>query len=156
MSTKTVADIDDIAADTQRMFVGTASRFPGKIRDLVEGRTPIDLQGVHEFVPIIVTYESAFVEPILREVAGQEAMRGIQLLGIADLETLSAWNAKHGMLRLLREWRDSYDQSPQECGTFLLNWSKSQSDDDVAWEHPLLKQTQDSFVGELASGIGLT
>jgi hypothetical protein len=155
LASKTVADIETVGKDLRRIFEETAQRFPGKIKDLQNGLAGIDLHEVEEIRPIIVTYDSIFVEPIFRQLAAQGVLEGIQVIDVSELETLSAWNRDVGMSNLLRYWETAYKREPSACDPFLSNWSADRADLGLTHMHPLLDKVQDEFLAALLDGIAV-
>jgi hypothetical protein len=130
LASKTTADREQLIEDLKRILIQTARRFPGKVSDLRAGKTNVDLDGVTNFVPIVLTHEPAYVEPVLRSFAARElsneALDYVHF-DISDLETLASWNREFPMKEILKEWVVAYRASPVDCGTFLNQWAKAHS-----------------------------
>ena len=145
LPSKTKGDREKLLADSQRIFIETAKRLPKKISDLKTGITGVDVEGVTEFLSIILTYESAYNEPLLRQLAiqelDQEAARYL-FIDIHDLETLVSWQEKVPARLLLKQWRDGYDANPRPFEVFLQEWAHQNGLD---FKCPLLGQRRDSF-----------
>jgi len=148
LESKTIADQQQIVADLKRILIDTARRYPQKVDDLQGGITGIDVDGVAEFVPIIITYEPAYFEPVLRSLASTELddrAKGYRHIDIGDLETLVSWHGKYRMASLLEAWNVSYKSNPRQLGLFLNDWAKEY---DLDFHNELLDQRMRRFAEE--------
>ena len=116
--------------------------------DLKTGAAGVDIDGVTEFLPIILTYEPAYLEPLLREHAIRELDEDAAkylLIDIHDLETLASWQDKFPAKVLLRQWRDGYAANPRAFDVFLSEWATQNG---LASSCTLLDQRMDRFSQE--------
>ena len=127
LESKTAAGQKQIRGDLKRILIETAKKYPQKVDDLRDGSAGVDVTSVTNFVPVIITYESAYFEPVLRSLAIRELDQRAQEyrhIDITDLETVTSWHGRYPISRLLEEWRATYKANPREFGRFLHDWAK--------------------------------
>jgi hypothetical protein len=148
LESKTIADRQQVVADLKRILIDTARKYPQKIDDLQSGITGINVDGVTEFVPIIVTYEPAYLEPLLRSLSSEELderAKGYRHIDVGDLETLARWHGKYRMSDIIGAWDVNYRSNPRELGLFLNDWAKERNLD---FRNELLEQRMTRFTEE--------
>ena len=126
LESKSTGEAERILGDLKRILIDTATKYPQKIRDLQSGAMGIDTSGIERYIPIVITYEPAYLEPTLREIASQALTNEAQEylhVDTSDLETLTQWNEQHAMTDVLEAWRVDYKSAPQALGTFLNKWA---------------------------------
>jgi hypothetical protein len=124
LEAKTVADIDRLTDDLKKIYVDRIRKYQRKIEDLKRGSTGLDMRHVSRFIPLIVTHESVYVEPVLRSLIASELERaGItwndyRLVDICDVELVTGWRHER-LAELLDGWENAYMTEPQSLGAFL-------------------------------------
>jgi hypothetical protein len=145
LETKTTGDVLAIQADLKRILQETAAKYPGKIRDLKEGKTKVDFSRVTDILAVIVTYEPAYIEPVLRGILATSLdaeAAGYIHIDIRDLEVLSAWHKRHHMYDTIETWQRRYQESPQDFGAFANTWAKEM---DFDFRSTLLDERMSAF-----------
>jgi len=149
LKSKTIGDPKQIREDLGRILVDTAVKYPQKVDDLRRGATGIDVTGVIHFVPIVITYEPAYVEPILRGLAARELDERAQEynhIDISNLETLVGWRQGACSIgQILEQWQLTCKINPQEFGVFLNGWANEHNLD---YRNDLLDRRMRVFVEE--------
>jgi hypothetical protein len=149
LSTRVYARHEELIRDSERIFLETLRKYPGKIAKLKSGVYGIDASAIDHFEPIIVTYDPIFVEPYFREIARKDfAKRGLEpfedyhLMGIVDLEALSAWHSVRSMRQVLLDRKTESTSAAEDFSAFIRRYSMEHN---LAVGHPLLEQVQDEF-----------
>jgi len=148
LESKTIADREQVLADLERILIDTARTYPQKVADLQAGITGIDVNGVTKFVPIIITHEPAYFEPVLRGLSSKELDERAgeyRHIDISDLETLVSWHGKCRMTDVLEAWVNRYKSRPSQLGLFLNDWAKEH---ELDFRNELLDQRMRRFTEE--------
>jgi hypothetical protein len=152
---KTHGDYEEVVLLLRRNIVETVKKLPNKIDDLKSGKTAIDLTGVKEYIPCIVTYESLYPTEFYREIITKELQKDnipefdFELMSISDLELVLAWSSYEDIVNFLKKkWSD-----PQ---IKLINaskvvFSRATEQGINRLENRLLSDTMDKFWKEIAA-----
>lgn len=151
LDSKVFGQREDLLKDTERIFLDTLRKYPGKIAELQGGSLGVDISTVHRCEAIIVTYDALFVESYFRDLARQDFdKRGLtpfedyHVMSIVDLEALSAWNHSVPIKQVLFERKTEVTSSPapEDFSAFLRQYSMEHK---LAWGHPLLEEVREQF-----------
>jgi len=140
----------DLIEDAKRIFLETLSKYSEKVEDLQTGKAGVNVRDIGRFERVIVTYDPLYLESYFRNIAAEEAAKGgvpysndYHLIGIADLEVLSAWNNSNSIQSVLFERsRQVANGSGDDFNAFVRRYSREHG---LATGHPLLQQVQDEF-----------
>jgi hypothetical protein len=150
LEAKSLGDFETIIRDMGRVYVERVARYPRKIRDLRDGKTGIDLGGVRRFVPLILTHEPVYIEPVIRAYIEAELQaRGTggheyHLLDVSDLEVVTGWSGS-SFSSVFGEWQKAYTAEPQSFRAFLRAKAFAQK---LTWINPFLGAIVDEFFAE--------
>jgi len=150
LESKSIADLETLIRDMGRVYVDRIKKYPQKVADLRKGATGLDMRSIRRFLPVVVTHESLYVEPVARayieEGLKQQGYKDIEyyLLDIGDLEVITAWPGKR-FVDVFDEWQDLYASEPQSINAFL---HKKASAENLRWINPFLTQTLQRFEAE--------
>lgn len=149
LDTKVYGDMPALVDDIRRVVFGTVKRYPKKVDDLRNGRTPVDVTGVSRFECVVLLYDRVFFETVYRDLVKEEFTKegtppanDYVLMDINDFELLSAWNEAKPMAEVIHAYRDAYAQQPLDFWAFLVRFGQ---DHELSEHHPLLAQTFEEF-----------
>lgn len=155
--TRSVAETEDVTRDFLKVYGERIAKYKSKVDDLKAGRTGLDVSRIRRFIPVVVTHEPMYLEPLVRALMtgigdpGWMAEEGVALVDVGDIEVITGWNDKLSLVRVLDDWRDAYRQEPQALSAFLPNKARTES---LPWHNSFLAGVQDRFLGEHLPGEG--
>lgn len=147
--TKVYGDYTDIVDQLKRNVIGPLVRLPGKIYDIKSGCTDIPLKRDMEIYPCIVTYESLYINEMIREVIDKELAReGIpsydyELMSIEDLEWLLSWAEYETPFDFLRSKRESLEWKTKTIREVIGTKMKEKGIENL--RNPLLDKVSNKF-----------
>jgi hypothetical protein len=149
LETRSLAEVRDVTTDARKVYADRIRKFPGKIEDLQAGRVGVDMSGVRRYIPIVVTHEALYIEPVTRlfiaEEIGNEVLdrSGVLLIDVGDVEVITGWGSRCSFSGVLDEWQAAYKKEAQSLSAFL---PRKCANDELSWGNPWLREIQDSFL----------
>jgi hypothetical protein len=157
VETRALAKIEDVRDDIRRMFVETLSKYPGKIAELRSGAAGLDFSGVKHIVPLIVSYDRVCSETVYRDVAKlefaadhREWFDDYELMGVEDLELLSAWHSFRPIHKTIAERKQRYPADRSDVADFLNAFGRENS---LPFGHPLHTELLDRLMESAFNAI---
>ncbi|MBI3743752.1 MAG: hypothetical protein HY261_05620 [Chloroflexi bacterium] len=148
---RAVADRDALTERLRSALVDPLLKFPGKISDLLNGKTGLPIRGVTRCIPLIVTVEPWYVEGLVTRLVEEQAKAlgqpdfPFQLASIAELEWLLTWAQIEPPGALLEEKLSNPETRYIDLHTFLAQRARSLG---MPWPQHVLTRRREEFFGQ--------